>query len=102
MEGLYYICSENKGADQLRSFCAADLRLCFRIYKKPVFSQRGSNEREWGPKICMKRTLKTDQTGLTHFAFAGATLCFCWICYFIMALPAPSNMKRRAYVSSKD
>ena len=30
-EGLYYPYSENKGADQLRSNCAADLRLCFRI-----------------------------------------------------------------------
>ena len=29
-EGLYYPCSENEGADQLRSYCAADLRLCFR------------------------------------------------------------------------
>ena len=28
VEGLYYPCSENKGAD---------LRLCFRICKKPVF-----------------------------------------------------------------
>ena len=37
-----YLCSENKGAEQLRSYCAADLRLCFRICKKPVFSQRGS------------------------------------------------------------
>ena len=34
---LYYLCSENKGADQLRSHCAADLRLCFRICKKKVF-----------------------------------------------------------------
>ena len=34
VEGLYYPCSENKGADQLRE---ADLRLCFRIYKNPVF-----------------------------------------------------------------
>ena len=40
-EGLYYPCSENKGADQLRSYCKADLRLCFRICKKPVFSGRG-------------------------------------------------------------
>ena len=38
VEGLYYSCSENKGADQLRSYCKADLRLCFRICKKPVFS----------------------------------------------------------------
>ena len=29
-EELYYLCSENKGADQLRSYCEADLRLCFR------------------------------------------------------------------------
>ena len=30
-EKLYYPCSENKGADQLNSFCEADLCLCFRI-----------------------------------------------------------------------
>ena len=28
---MYDPCSENKGADQLRSYCEADLRLCFRI-----------------------------------------------------------------------
>ena len=28
---------ENKGADQLRSYCAADLRLCFPICKKAGF-----------------------------------------------------------------
>ena len=37
VEGLYYPCSENKGADQLRGYREADLRLCFRIYKNPVF-----------------------------------------------------------------
>ena len=37
-------CSENKGADQLRGYREADLRLCFRICKKPVFSRRGSFE----------------------------------------------------------
>ena len=26
-------CNENKGADQLRSYCEADLRLCFRLCK---------------------------------------------------------------------
>ena len=36
-------CSKNKGADQLRGYCEADLHLCFCICKKPVFSQRGSN-----------------------------------------------------------
>ena len=41
-EGLHYTCSENKGADQLRGYREADLRLCFRICKNQVFSQRGS------------------------------------------------------------
>ena len=31
LEELHYPCSENKGADQLRSYCEADLRLCFRL-----------------------------------------------------------------------
>ena len=42
MEGLYYPCSENKGADQLRGYREADPRLFFRICKKPVVSLRGS------------------------------------------------------------
>ena len=29
VEGLYYLCRENKGADQLRGYREADLRLCF-------------------------------------------------------------------------
>ena len=32
LEGLYYLSSENKSADQLRGHREADLRLCFRIY----------------------------------------------------------------------
>ena len=40
VEGFYYMhpCSDNKGADQLRGYCEADLRLCFRICKMLVFS----------------------------------------------------------------
>ena len=41
-EGLYYPNGENKGADQLRGHREADLRLCFRICKNPVFSRHGS------------------------------------------------------------
>ena len=44
VEALYYLCSENRGADQLRGYREADLRLCFHICKKPVFSRRGSNK----------------------------------------------------------
>ena len=43
LEGLHYLCSENKCADQLRGYREAALRLCFRICKKPVFSRRYSN-----------------------------------------------------------
>ena len=39
---MYYLCSENKGADQLRGYREADLRLCFRICKTLVFLCRGS------------------------------------------------------------
>ena len=38
VEGLYYLCSKNKDADQLRGYREADLRLCSRICKMLVFS----------------------------------------------------------------
>ena len=37
-EGLHYPRSEDKGADQLRGYREADLRLCFRICRLLVFS----------------------------------------------------------------
>ena len=37
-EGFYFPSSENKGADQLRGYCEADLRLCFRLIKLLVLS----------------------------------------------------------------
>ena len=40
-KGLYYLCSENNGADQLRSYWEADLRLCFHICRLLVFSCGG-------------------------------------------------------------
>ena len=39
---MYYPCSENKDADQLRGYREADLRLCFRLCKLLVFSCTGS------------------------------------------------------------
>ena len=36
------MCSGNKGADQLRSYCEADLRLCFRLCRLLVFLYGGS------------------------------------------------------------
>ena len=40
-EEVYYPCSENKGADQLRGYREADLRLCFCICRLLVFPQGG-------------------------------------------------------------
>ena len=39
---MYYPSSENKGADQLRGYREADLRLCFRICRLLVFPRGGS------------------------------------------------------------
>ena len=36
-EELYYPSSENKGADQLRGYREADLRLCFRLCRLLFF-----------------------------------------------------------------
>ena len=46
-EKLYYPYSENKGADQLRSYCEADLRLCFRLCILLVFPCSGSYNIFW-------------------------------------------------------
>ena len=42
-EELYYLSSENKGADQLRGNREADLRLCFRLCRLLVFPWGGSD-----------------------------------------------------------
>ena len=42
VEELYYLCSENKGDDQLRGYREADLRLCFCLCRLSVFQCGGS------------------------------------------------------------
>ena len=37
VNGYYYLCSEKETVDQLHSYRAADLRLCFRICEKQLF-----------------------------------------------------------------
>ena len=39
---MYYLCNENKDADQLCSYCTADLLLCFRICRLLFFLCKGS------------------------------------------------------------
>ena len=43
VDELYYMCSKNKGADQLRSYCEAELRLCACICRLLVFPWGSSN-----------------------------------------------------------
>ena len=59
---MYYPCSENKGADQVRGHRKADLHLCFRICKKPVFSRRDSND--------AADIIEYSQTGLLIISFS--------------------------------
>ena len=42
VEGLYYLCSKNRGADQLHGYGTADLLLCF-AYAKSRFSHDAAN-----------------------------------------------------------
>ena len=71
-EGLYYLCSENKDADQLRSYGAADLYLCFCICKKLVFLLRGSFKSLY--YLCSENK-EADQ--LRSYCAADLHLCFC-------------------------
>ena len=51
---MYYPCSENKDADQLRGYREADLRLCFRPCKLLVFSRTGSTN---SPTDCLYKKI---------------------------------------------
>ena len=78
-EELYYPSSENKGADQLCSYCEADLCLCFRPCRLSVFPRGGSNMSRLmrKPTICMCENKDADQlisvvvfaTQIVHFLF---------------------------------
>ena len=54
---MYYPCSENKDADELRGYREADLRLCFRPCKLLVFSRTGSNVFITKTRPCNKQKL---------------------------------------------
>ena len=60
------LCSENQGADQLRGYPEADLRVCFRICKKPVFSQRGS----FNMGCVMRKSVLAYAKTKVHISFA--------------------------------
>ena len=60
---MYYPSSENKGADQLRGYREADLRLCFRLCRLLVFPWGGSYNVD-------------NNKGGDHYREADLRLCF--------------------------
>ena len=70
VEGPYYPYSENKGADQLRSYCAADMHLCFRIMQKSGFVITRLIYNNIIEHICLSSlfiTSKLDDKGMIKF-----------------------------------
>ena len=67
---MYYPCSENKGADQLCSYCTADLRLCFRTSKNLVSSLCGST----GTLKGLAQSIGSYQTQRTHPICIGSVI----------------------------
>ena len=55
VEGLYTLCSENKGADQLHGYSEADLRLCFRKCKKPCSHDAAQIKMMFTLLVCVSR-----------------------------------------------
>ena len=84
---MYYLCSENKGADQLRGYREADLRLCFPICKSR-FSHNAAHIDPLkphfymslvvrNPAFCICRITGADQ--LCSNCTADQRLCFCYM-----------------------
>ena len=73
VEELYNPCSENKGADQLRGYREADLRLCFRLCRLLVFPCSGSFHFSWlmtcEHKSQIKQAIRLVKLSYFHFFF---------------------------------
>ena len=72
-EGLCYPCSKNKGADQLRGYREADLRLCFRICKNP-FSHNAAHMKRVMNKPAYVKLLTTKMQISLHICFLSLLL----------------------------
>ena len=74
VEGLYYTCSENKGADQLRVCREADLRLCFRLCRLLIFPCSGSIMK----RLYYSRNVNKGTDLLCHYCTADLRLGFAY------------------------
>ena len=85
-EGFYYLCSENKGADQLRSYHEADLRLYFRICKSRFSHDAAHMSLVRKPACCICENKGADQLGGNREA--DQRLCFRYKVQFLAILCA--------------
>ena len=85
---MYYPCSENKGADQLRSYREADLRLCFRICRLLVFSSMTDRLSAF---LCVERmqymayhlyVYSKEDCRAIHFSWLGPELLVCCLAHW--------------------
>ena len=67
---MCYPSSANKGADQLRGYREADLRLCFRLCRLFVFPWGGSNEAV-EPILYMLSDYSSMVNGTVHLVDGG-------------------------------
>ena len=102
VEGLYNLCSENKGADQLRGYCEADLRLCLRISKKPVFSRRDSFHICGLDSLVLQSKQRKPNT-LISLHDSAAHLCLWFFAYdkksFLVKLGLQNKLKNNTFFS---
>ena len=75
-EGLYYPCSENKGADQLRGYREADLRFVF-AYAKIRFSHVAAHLLIDSQKTTTKNVIPVAQRLQMQMRYQKWQKCYC-------------------------
>ena len=82
---MYYPYSENKGADQLCSYCAADLRLCFRICK--IRFSHDAAQLMYDFECCQTRTAENQFLRLSHKGRKSVARIICGSLTFVARQP---------------
>ena len=72
---MYYRSSENKGADQLRGYREADLRLCFHLCRLLVFPWSGSNEKIKENWVLKQNNTSADELHLRYTFISSSRIC---------------------------
>ena len=91
---MYYLCGENKGADQLRGYREADLRLCFRICRLLVSPQVGSNYLRNGFKTGEHGDIHDIVMGCNETGLCGHILCFQQVSFWHLLYILQSKNKK--------